>query len=82
MILINFSSFIIFGLDKRKAKNKEWRISESSLIFLCLIGGAIGGLISMVIYKHKLSKKLFYIGLPFMVILNRIMEFIIFAYLK
>ena len=82
IIVINFISFMAYGIDKSKAKNKQWRIPEFTLIFLSLIGGALGGLMAMVIYKHKLSKKSFYIGLPFIIILNKIMEIAIFNYLK
>lgn len=82
VILINFITFIVYGIDKNKAKNKQWRIPESTLIFLCLMGGSVGGLISMVVFKHKLSKKKFYIGIPSILILNKIIEMVIFNYIK
>lgn len=82
IVLINSITFMVYGADKNRARNKQWRIPELTLILLCLIGGAIGGLISMVIYKHKLSKKRFYIGVPLIIIINKTLELIIFNYIK
>lgn len=82
LIFINIASFILFGIDKSKAEKKEWRISEASLLGISFFGGSIGALMGMVIFKHKLSKKKFYIGIPCLLILNKIVELIIFNYLR
>lgn len=82
LISINLISFLVYALDKKKAKNKEWRIPESTLILLSIIGGALGGLMAMAIFKHKLSKKIFYIGIPLIIIINKIVELVIFNYLR
>lgn len=80
--IINLITFIVYGIDKNKAQNKQWRIPESTLIFLSLIGGGLGSLISMVIFKHKLSKKKFYIGIPLIIIINKIIKLYILNYLR
>ena len=72
LLLINILSFALFAIDKIKAKRKKWRISEKILLSISIIGGAIGSLIAMVVFKHKLSKKIFYIGVPILIILNKI----------
>lgn len=59
LITINFLSFIIFGLDKRKAIKHQRRISESSLLTVTFLGGTIGATIAMLIFRHKVSKKAF-----------------------
>lgn len=82
LAIINFLSFIMFGIDKGKAKRKEWRIPESSLFGVSILGGAIGSLIGMVVFKHKLSKKPFYIGIPLIIIITKIIELIIFNYIR
>lgn len=82
LIIINLLSFILFGIDKGKAKRKEWRISEASLLGISILGGAIGSLIGMVIFKHKLSKKPFYLGIPLIIVINKIVELIIFNYIR
>lgn len=72
LIIINIISFLLFGIDKRRAKRKLWRVSEKVLLATSLLGGATGALIAMVIFKHKLSKKSFYIGVPVLIVLNKI----------
>lgn len=72
LLLINIVSFILFAIDKGKAKRKKWRISEKILLITSFLGGATGSLMAMVIFKHKLSKKSFYIGVPVFLVLNRI----------
>lgn len=82
LLSINIISFLVFGIDKWRAKNKKWRISENLLVFISFIGGATGGLMGMVIFKHKLSKKKFYIGIPLLIAINRIITFWILNYIK
>ncbi|MDU7141300.1 MAG: DUF1294 domain-containing protein [Finegoldia magna] len=63
-LIINLITFLAFLIDKRKAVHSKYRIAENVLIFLCIIGGFIGALNSMVIFKHKLYKKKFTITIP------------------
>ncbi|MDU7033209.1 MAG: DUF1294 domain-containing protein [Finegoldia magna] len=63
-LIINLITFLAFLIDKRKAVHNKYRIAENVLIFLCIIGGFIGTLNSMVIFKHKLYKKKFTITIP------------------
>ena len=51
-------------LDKWKAKNDAWRIPESTLMALALMGGSIGGIAGMYTFRHKTKKPKFYIGMP------------------
>lgn len=61
LIIINILAFIMFGYDKKKAIKKEYRISESTLIYMTLLSGGIGSILAMKIYKHKTKKKKFWI---------------------
>ncbi|WP_080685008.1 DUF1294 domain-containing protein [Finegoldia magna] len=63
-LIINLITFLAFLIDKRKAVHNKYKIAENVLIFLCIIGGFIGALNSMVIFKHKLYKKKFTITIP------------------
>ncbi|MDU7166063.1 DUF1294 domain-containing protein [Finegoldia magna] len=63
-LIINLITFLAFLIDKRKAVHNKYRTCENVLIFLCIIGGFIGALNSMVIFKHKLYKKKFTITIP------------------
>lgn len=70
LAIINLISFLIYGLDKIKAKKNSRRISETSLLGLGLIGGSLGGLMAMVVFKHKLYKNKFSLGLPGLMLMN------------
>jgi len=61
------------GWDKYCAKKNFWRISESNLFGLAILGGGIGELLGMFLFRHKTKKDLFRIGLPITIILNIIL---------
>lgn len=82
LICINIVAFVLFGVDKRKAEKRDWRISEALLLGISALGGATGALIGMIIFKHKSSKKKFYIGVPFLLLLSKIIQLNIFNYIK
>ena len=56
ILVINIVSFVMFGIDKRKAITNKQRYSEKSLITSCLMGGGVGGALSMVTFRHKTRK--------------------------
>ena len=53
LIVINVITFLVYGIDKWKAKQGSWRISEATLLLLAVIGGSIGALLGMQIWHHK-----------------------------
>jgi uncharacterized membrane protein YsdA (DUF1294 family) len=66
--LINLVAFSIIGIDKRLAIQQKRRISERNLLFSSAIGGTIGSVLAMLIFRHKTSKisflwKFFIIGI-------------------
>ena len=71
LIVINIVTFLVYGIDKWKAKQGSWRISEVSLLILAVIGGCIGALLGMKIWHHKTMHKKFKYGLP-MILLAQI----------
>ena len=79
--VINIIAFFMFGSDKRKAKNSEWRISESSLIFVSFAGGAFGSLLGMQVFHHKTRKVKFQVLIPFMVIIHLALISTVFLWL-
>ena len=68
LLIINLVSFLAMGIDKWKAQKGSWRIQESTLITLVLLGGGIGGIIGMYVFRHKTKKPRFYIGYPVILI--------------
>lgn len=70
IIGVNLITFIFFWNDKRRSKKEAWRIPEKTLIGLCLIGGAIGGILGMRVFHHKTKHFLFVWGIPIILILQ------------
>ncbi len=73
LIIINIITFIIFGLDKYYAIKGRFRISETTLFCLCIIGGSFLGYIGMKVFRHKTKKTYFRIGVPLIMILEAIL---------
>ena len=61
---INVVTFFIFGIDKWKAKRSKWRIPETTLLGLAVIGGSIGAWLGMKVWHHKTMHKKFKYGIP------------------
>ena len=49
-------TFVLFGGDKAKAIRGKWRIPESTLLLCAFLLGAPGGLLGMIIFRHKIRK--------------------------
>lgn len=81
LVIINAAAFIIFGIDKRLAVKNRWRIAESTLFFLALIGGSIGALAGMHVFHHKTKHFRFVLGIPLILILQIIAAFMILKYI-
>ena len=64
IIAINIISFIVMGVDKRKAQKRAWRILESTLFVLAIIGGSIGSILGMHLFHHKTRHWYFLYGMP------------------
>ena len=73
LIVINIVTFLVYGIDKWKAKQGSWRISEATLLILAVIGGSIGALLGMKIWHHKTMHKKFKYGLPLILIIQIIL---------
>ena len=73
LIVINVVTFLVYGIDKWKAKQGSWRLSEASLLILAVIGGSIGALLGMKVWRHKTMHKKFKYGLPLILIIQIIL---------
>ena len=81
LIIINMAAFFIFGIDKRRAIKTRWRIAESTLFLLALIGGSIGAEAGMYVFHHKTRHLRFVIGIPLIFILQIVIVFFIRKYI-
>ena len=64
LLAINAIAFIMYGIDKYKAKKAKWRISEATLLLLAVVGGSIGAWMGMKVWHHKTMHKKFKYGIP------------------
>lgn len=80
LLAINIIAFIIYGIDKWKAKKNRWRIPEKTLLLLAAIGGSIGSWVGMMIWRHKTKHLKFTIGVPLIFILQ--FALLIYIYIK
>ncbi len=65
LLIVNSVEFFIMYLDKQRAKRRRWRVPESELLFIGLIGGGIGGLLAQQLLHHKTRKLRFYFAFIF-----------------
>lgn len=70
ILCINLLTFIIYGIDKRRAIKQRFRISEATLLILALIGGSVGALLGMPLWHHKTRHLRFSIGIPCILLLQ------------
>lgn len=73
LITVNILAFVLFGLDKFKARRGFWRISEKGLMLAALCGGSIGALFGMRFFRHKTKHKLFTIGVPLILLVQGVL---------
>ena len=69
-VLINLAALIVFGVDKKRARRHEWRISERTLFLLALAGGSVGAILGMLVFRHKTRKWYFILGIPLILMIQ------------
>lgn len=70
LLLINLFGFLQMFVDKYRAKKDKWRIPEKQLFFVAVIGGSIGSILGMRIFRHKTKHKSFVIGMPLILMVH------------
>ena len=70
LVIINITSFVIMGIDKKRARNKEWRISEAALFTTALLFGSLGSNIGMRFFRHKTRHWYFVIFMPLILVVQ------------
>lgn len=64
ILAINLITFMVYGIDKYKAKKGKWRIPEATLLWLAVFGGSVGAMLGMKVWHHKTLHKKFKFGVP------------------
>lgn len=60
--VVSLITFVIWGFDKQRARNHAWRVPETTLITLIMLGGAAGALAGMLLFRHKTRKPAFWLA--------------------
>lgn len=64
LLLVNVIAFVMYGIDKRRAKKDAWRIPEARLLLVAAAGGSVGAWLGMKVWRHKTLHKKFRYGVP------------------
>ena len=64
LLAVNILAFVLYGIDKEKARRNAWRIPEKTLILSAVIGGSAGAFLGMQFFHHKTRKPKFAVGVP------------------
>lgn len=64
LIVINCAAFFLMGIDKQKAQLNRWRIPERTLFLSAILGGSVGAIAGMQLFRHKTKHRSFVIGMP------------------
>ena len=70
LLVINLAAFLLMGVDKGRARRDAGRISEKALFLPAVLGGALGGLCGMRVFRHKTKHWYFRFGFPLLLILQ------------
>ena len=80
--IINIITYIIYAIDKYKSMHHKWRIRESTLILLAVIGGSVGALLAMYTVRHKTKHNKFRIGVPVILAVQIIVVCVVYIALR
>ena len=69
-LLINLLVFILYGVDKRRARKQQWRIPEKTLFLMAVLGGGLGTTLGMHWFRHKTKHWYFKYGMPAILLLE------------
>ena len=64
IIGVNVITFVVYGIDKLKAKKGKWRLPETTLFLLAIIGGSVGAWCGVKVWHHKTMHAKFKYGIP------------------
>lgn len=80
LLIINALSFLFMLTDKRKAVKKAWRIPEATLLGIAAMGGSLGAVLGMRLFRHKTKHPKFAVGLPVLLAIHILL--LLYLYVK
>ena len=64
LLIINALGFLLMLVDKWKSRKNRWRVRESTLLLIAALGGSVGSLAGMYLFRHKTRHLKFTLGIP------------------
>ena len=81
LLTINAAAFLFMLIDKWEAKKNRWRIPEATLMALAALGGSIGSLVGMYLFRHKTKHPKFTLGIPAILALQVVIALWVIIYM-
>ena len=82
LIFMNILAFLLMANDKQRARHKKWRIPEKTLFLTAILGGSIGSILGMQLFRHKTRHTAFVIGMPCILVIQIILAVLFIQYLS
>ena len=82
LLIINLFGFIQIFVDKRRAMKDKWRIPEKRLFLVAAIGGSVGSIVGMQVFRHKTKHKSFVIGMPAILVAQVVLAGVVWYLMK
>ena len=81
LLILNAAGFLLMLIDKKKAQLGRWRIRESTLLTVAVLGGSLGTMMGMRLFRHKTKHLKFSLGVP-MILVIQVMATVILLSIK
>ena len=79
LLIINAAGVLFMLVDKIKAKRKAWRIPEATLLTVAALGGSLGSLLGMYLFRHKTKHLKFTVFVPLLLVAHVVLIIIFFV---
>ena len=79
LVMMNALGLAVMGIDKKRAISNQWRIPEKTLFLVSAIGGSIGTLLGMYLFRHKTKHWYFVIGMPLILEIHLVVGWLIYT---
>lgn len=79
LTVVNAVAFIVYGIDKYRARNGKWRIPEATLLMLAVVGGSVGAWLGMKAWHHKTRHMKFRYGVPVILLLQIVVATLLYV---
>ena len=79
LTVVNAVAFIMYGIDKYRARNAKWRIPEATLLMLAVVGGSVGAWLGMKVWHHKTRHRKFRYGVPAILLLQIVVATLLYV---